>query len=99
MKDDAARIPLDDQLYRDQRRCGPDHADACRHAATEDHDMRRLCCITSIGIVLALALDLPAGTEGQAIPQPWGSWVWSTYTPAAAALPALVTFHEDGTVA
>ena len=31
--------------------------------------------------------------------QPSGTWIWSTYTPAGAALPALVTFHQDGAVA
>ena len=61
--------------------------------------MRRLFCITSVGIVLAVALNLPAGTEGQAPLWLSGTWIWSTYTPAGAALPALVTFHDDGTVA
>src|SRR5690348_4473356 len=61
--------------------------------------MRRLCYVISAGIILALALNLTADTEGQATLQPSGTWVWSTYTPVGAALPALVTFHQDGTVA
>ena len=61
--------------------------------------MRRLFCIISVGIVLALALTPPASAKDPATEQPWGTWIWWTYTPAGAALPALVTFHEDGTVA
>jgi hypothetical protein len=61
--------------------------------------MRRLFCVTSTAIVLGLTLTLPARAKDPAISQPSGTWIWSTYTPAGAALPALVTFHEDGTVA
>jgi hypothetical protein len=40
-----------------------------------------------------------ANAETSAMPQPWGTWVWLTHTPSGAALPALVTLHQDGTVA
>jgi hypothetical protein len=51
-------------------------------------------CFQSLGVaVLGKTADEPA------MPQPWGTWVWLTHLPGGAAVPALVTMHQDGTVA
>ncbi|MGE5361142.1 MAG: hypothetical protein ACM3NQ_19160 [Bacteroidales bacterium] len=30
--------------------------------------------------------------------QPWGTWAWSTHRPAGGTLPAIITYHKDGTL-
>ena len=63
--------------------------------------MRLLLTVALVGAIVAGAITLVAGADqdNQAMPQPWGTWVWRTHTPSGAALPTLVTYHQDGTIA
>lgn len=64
--------------------------------------IRRLLVIASVfslcSLLPGLVLAANNGNQ-QAMPQPWGSWVWLTRLPGGPAVPALVTLHQDGTVA
>lgn len=66
--------------------------------------MRRIILFT---VVIALALTAAAAADEQQSlrpnalfrwGQPWGTWVWRTYVGPGLTLPALITFHSDGTI-
>jgi hypothetical protein len=62
--------------------------------------MRRFSTVALAGsvIVAVLALFPRVAHTQQAVPQPWGTFVWLTHTPTGD-LPSLLTLHQDGTVA
>jgi hypothetical protein len=64
--------------------------------------IRRLLLFASVISLcfLLLGLGFAANNGSQpAMPQPWGTWVWLTHLPGGRAIPALITIHQDGTVA
>lgn len=64
--------------------------------------IRRLRSVASVISLCFLLLGLRFAANGgpqPAMPQPWGTWVWLTHLPGGPAVPALVTMHQDGTVA
>lgn len=61
--------------------------------------MRRwMLSLMAVAAVLVAVSSLWPASAQSAGAVPWGSWAWRTHLAPTASLPALVTFHADGTV-